>query len=203
MSKTTVPQVNLIPRERIELRQRKQWTAWWITTVVIVAFVIGVPGLYIGGSAALTDSGMADQIEHANMEYANHQQAIPLLRERIRVLDSEQEVYELVKNRIEWMDVFSVLVEAAGNDIRFSRLSAVGGGIEGKSPIEISIVGIAPSQTIAREFVVKLEETGVFDSVELVRTTREKVDDTELIDFQVRITIRGTAPVEEEGKDGE
>ncbi len=190
MKNISLPMVNLIPVEHIQRRQRAVWIGRWISMVVIIAFVIGIPGLYIGGSAALTDSEMMVQIEDTNQKYETNQQAIPLLRSRLGLLTAEQEVLALVENRIDWGDVFSLLTESAGNDVRFRGLHAVGGGVEGDEPIQIIVDGLAPSQTIARAYVVGLENTAVFDTVELVETRREQVDEYELIGFQIMITIQ-------------
>lgn len=176
--------------EHVHRRQQTIWIGRWISSVVITAFVIGIPGLYIGGSAALTDSGMLGQIEDTNQKYEINQQAIPLLRNQLGQLTAEQEVLALVENRIDWGDVFSLLTQSAGNDVRFRGLSAVGGGVEGDEPIRIIVDGLAPSQTIARAYVVDLENTAVFDSVQLVETRREQVDEFELIGFQIMITIQ-------------
>lgn len=201
MKNAQTPQINLIPKELVQRRQQSQWISKWIMVVVITTIMIGIPGLYIGGSAALTDSGMTRQIEEANIEYARHQQAIPLLRERLRLLGVEHEVLDLVKNRIEWRDVFSVLVNVADNDVRFSRISATGGGIEGNIPIQINIEGLAPTQTLARAYVVDLENSKMFDSIELMETTREIINELELIRFRITITVFGEMINGGEGSD--
>lgn len=189
MSNLPQPKINLIPDDRIRQRQQSLWIARWTTFVVVTTMMIGLPGIYIGGSAALTDSGMTEQINEVSLENTRHQQAIPKLRERIGLLATEQEVLDLVANRVEWRDVFGILVGSAANDVRFRRLSASGGGVEGTMPIEISIEGLAPTQTIARAYVVDLEATGLFDVVELIETTREQMDQLELIRFRILIMV--------------
>lgn len=201
MSINTVPAVNLIPDEQIYHRRRAQWISRWIGVIVVTAIVVGIPGVYIGGSAALTDSGMSTQIEKANVEYARHQQEIPVLRAQLNQLAAEQEVHGFVINRIEWRDVFSVLVNSSNNDVRFRRISASGGGIEGDQPILISVDGMAPNQTVARAYVVDLEKANIFDSVELIETSREKFNDVELIRFRVSLTVLGDQVQAEEPDD--
>ncbi len=195
------PMVNLIPQEHAHQRQCRRWMSWWGVAIVSTATVIGIPGVYIGGSAALIDPGISDQIAEANMEYARHQQAIPVLRAQLAELAAEQEVLELVENRIEWRTVFAVLIETAQSDVRFHRISASGGGIEGDSPIRIYIEGLAPTQTIARGYVVDLEGVNIFDSVELIETTREQMNDVELIRFRVEITVLGAQAERQEVRD--
>jgi hypothetical protein len=202
MKNNPFPFVNLVPREQVLQRQQSQWVTRWFILVLFTTFIVGLPGLYIGGSAALADSGMSTQIKDANIAHAKHELEIPLLRSRLELLAAEQEVLDLVENRIEWRDVFSLLVDSAGNDVRFRGLSATGGGIEGKDEIEIHLDGLAPSQTIARAFVVDLEATRVFDSVELIETLREQVNDLELIRFRVMIKVSSKTVAQEGDSDG-
>ncbi len=202
MTHDTLPRINLIPVAQRRARQRSLWVSRWTGMVSLTAVLIGVPGLYIGGSAAFTDSGMNAQIQDARAEVVSHQQVIPQLQARLRQLSAEQEVLDLVKNRVDWRDVFDLLVKAAGGQTRFTSLRATGGGVDGSDPIEIMVGGIAPSQTGAREYVVALESTGVFDRVELIDTARQRVGDSEMITFRLRITVRGKGARTGGGTDG-
>jgi len=191
MTPSTLPHINLIPQPYLQSRQRRIWISRWSAMVVATTVLVGLPGLYIGGSAVLTDSGMHSQIQTARTDLARHQQAIPQLRQQMQQLNAQHEVLELVKDRIEWRDVFTVLANAAGDDVRFSALSATGGGIDGTTPVEITVRGLAPTQTIAREYVVRLESLKLFDRVELIGTSRRSISSTDLVGFELRISVRG------------
>jgi Tfp pilus assembly protein PilN len=193
--------VNLIPQAWITQRHQKRCIRQWVFAMVATTVLVGLPGLYIGGNAAFTDSGMSENISQANIEFEQHQQAIPLLRERLRILHSEKEVLELVENRIDWREVFGVLVDAANDEVRFTRIIANGGGVDGRengenTPIEVVLEGLAETQTTARAFLVNIEDTGLFDDVELVETMREEINDFELIRFRIQISVNGEVDVE-------
>jgi|GEM_PF-5504662 len=193
---TSVPFINLIPEKRVVVRHKKMLTKRWIIGSVLTGIFVGLPGLYIGGSAVFTDSGITEQIDDAKVQYANHQQKIPQLNEQVRLLLAEKEVHDLIKNRVEWQKVFTVLVSASEENVRFRRLSAIGGGVEGTNPIEINLEGLVESQTEARAYVVRLEQAQVFDSVSLVETMRESFGEIELVKFRILITISGTLQAE-------
>ena len=189
MKHTELPCINLIPQTHTNNRWRTLWIHRWILYATIVTFVIGFPGIYIGASAAFTDSGMSAQIDQIKQENQKHQQAIPPLQKKIKHFSAEQEVFDLIQNRIDWRDVFSVLIDTAGNNIRFRKLNALGGGSDGTSPIQIEIEGLASSQTGVRNYVVKLEATKIFDTIELAATNRALFNDVELIRFKILITV--------------
>lgn len=181
--------VNLIPRDRQERRVRGLCIRRWITAVVCTAFVVGIPSMYIGGSAAFSSAGITEQIQTTNNAYESNQREIPVLRSQLSKLSAQQEVYELVGNRIEWRAVFEKLIRSSGNRVRFSNLHAIGGGVEGNEKIEIYLDGFARTQSDARSYIVDLETTRIFDSIELIDTSRQEVDGHELIQFRVLITV--------------
>ncbi len=202
MSLTDKKYVNLIPQDRQEHRLRKMWVRRWSSAAIGAAFVIGIPSLYIGGNAVLSDSGIADQIQLANIEYEANQARVPILKAQLSKLKAEQEVYDLIENRIQWRDVFGILIRSAGNRVRFSSLYATGGGVEGDEKIEIYLEGFAQSQSDARSYIVDLESTQVFDSIELIETSREKIDGQELIGFRVLILVESKNVIQK-GNDDE
>lgn len=189
MNNSSVPCMNLIPEEYLQRRKCAVWKARWTAAVVCTTFVVGIPGLYISVSSVLTDPEVATQIENANTELTSNQQQIPVLQSQLEALAAEQEVLDLVRNRVEWSEVFAMLITTAGDDIRFRKLNAQGGGVEGNENIEISLDGLAPSQTVARAYLVELEATGVFDSVDLIETTRERAGEFDMIGFRILITV--------------
>ena len=98
--------VNLMPQEHVANRLKSQCIRRWIAAAVSTAFVIGIPGIYISGSAALTDPGLSKQIDQVSREHTQNEQKIPLLQNRLKALIAEQQVHDLVRNRVDWGGVF-------------------------------------------------------------------------------------------------
>ena len=191
------PMLNLIPSEVRSKRLVHRSIRRWVSIIVCVAFFVGSPGVYIGGSAALTDSGMIYQIEQARQKYEADQVSIPVLRAKLSALEAEEDTNEIVKNRVNWSGLFDLLRNAAGEEIRFTRLSVIGGGVSGDHDIEIQIVGFSTSQTNARSYLLDLEQMEIFDFVELTDTRREIIQDHELIRFELLLKVTGSDQVKE------
>ena len=195
MSSKTIAFVNLVPESAQLARARRLCTSRWLGAFVATCALVGLPGLYIGGNAALSDPSINAQIEQVSTQLSSNQAAIPLLQKKLSNLQEKQQVLELVKNRIDWREVFAHFVEASGDRVRFTALSATGGGVEGTEPINLRVEGIAPSQTDARAYVVAIESLKLFDSIELTRTARRDFDDQEVIEFQIIARV-GVTPNE-------
>lgn len=189
MSTSPIAQINLVPKSVQLKRIRSRYTLRWVVGIAATVAFVGLPGVYIGGNAALSDPAIGSQIDLVNSQLNANENAIPVLEVKLKGLQAQLEVLELVENRIDWRLVFSQLVLASGKEVRFTGISAQGGGVEGDQAIDIWIDGIATTQTAARSYVVSLEALGVFDHVELTRTARTDVGDIEVIEFQIAASV--------------
>ncbi len=191
-SKPSLPTINLIPSEVQSKRLIHRSIHRWGAVIVCFAFFVGLPGVYIGASAAFTDSGMSNQIDQVRQKYESDQATIPILRAKLSALKAEEGTNAIVKNRVDWSGLFNLLRDAAGEEIRFARLSVAGGGVAGEQDIEIQIVGFSTSQTNTRSYLLDLEQMGIFDFVELTDTRRETIQDHELIKFEMLLKVHGS-----------
>jgi len=194
MSGTPITFVNLIPVAAQKAHARRRCATRWLIAFSATSVFVGLPGLYIGGNTALSDSSIGTQIEMVSNQLSLNKATIPLLQLQLTQLQEKQEVLELVENRIDWGDIFGRFVSASSDLVRFSRLSATGGGVEGDEPIVIEIEGVASSQTDARAFVVSIESLELFDQVELARTARRDIGGHELIEFLIIVRVGEATP---------
>jgi Tfp pilus assembly protein PilN len=186
---STIPNINLVPLAVRHNRQRRRLVTRWVGAIAATTVIVGVPGVYLGGNAVLSDPMMGAQIERVRGQLSANQTEIPRLQSRISVLEEKRKTLDLVRDRIEWRELFAQIVNASGQEIHFTVLQAIGGGIEGADPLRINVQGIATTQTEARSFVVKLESLGLFDQVQLVQTTRDKINEQEVIEFHIAAHI--------------
>jgi Tfp pilus assembly protein PilN len=189
-----VPYVNLVPTNIRNQRQRWRVVKGWCGAVLVTACVVGVPGVYLGGNAVLSDPLMGTQIERVRNQLSTNQTEIPKLQSRIGVLDEKRQTLDLVRNRIDWQSLFGHIVYVSDEQIHFTALNASGGGVEGTDPMIIEMAGIATTQTAARSYVVELESLGLFDRVELTDTRRDDIAGHEVIEFMIVMQI-GKEPV--------
>lgn len=181
----TIPNVNLVPLSVRQGRIRRRLIMRWVGAVAATAVCVGLPGVYLGGNAALSDPMMGAQIERVRDQLGANKAEIPRLQSRIGVLEDKRQTLDLVRNRIDWQSLFAHVVSVSGEQIYFTAIQATGGGIEGTDPLRVQVDGLATSQTATRAFVVDLERLGIFDRVELLRTTRQELEEQEVIEFQV------------------
>ena len=186
---SSVPYVNLVPDRIRSQRRQRRLVAKWCGAVVATVCLVGIPGVYIGGNAVLSESVMGTQIERVRHQLTTNENELPKLQSRISVLDEKRQTLDLVRNRIDWQSLFGHIVRVSNDQIHFTALKAKGGGVEGTDPMTIEINGIAASQTDTRSFVVELENLGLFDVVELTKTQRDDLGEMEVIEFQIMTKV--------------
>ncbi|MGV6814678.1 MAG: PilN domain-containing protein [Phycisphaerales bacterium] len=188
-NESAMPILNLIPEDVRNHRTKQIWIRRWVTTIICVLFFVGMPGAYIGASVVLTDPGMNLQIEKVRQKYEKDQAAIPLLRAQLTQNELKESTNAIVERRVDWSQLIDMLKQAAGQEIRFSRLSILGAGLAEDQDIELGIIGYATSQTSARSYLLQLEQMGIFDFVELNDTSREIISEHELIKFEIQLKV--------------
>ncbi len=184
-----IPYVNLLPLRERRARIRRKMLMRWSAAVVITLACVGIPGIYLGGNAALSDPMIGVQIDRVRSQLGANEAEIPRLQKRIAVLEEKKQTLDLVRNKISWQDLFAHIVSVSHDEIHFTSLFAEGGGVEGDEPIRVQVVGVALSQTDARSYVVELESLGIFDRVELLRTSRQELSEQDIIEFHIEAVV--------------
>lgn len=197
MTNTPIPNVNLVPRSWRSARLRSRYIKNWTVAAAATTVFLGLPGLYIGGNATLSDPSINAQIEQVSTQLDANRSAIPQLREQLAQLQARQQVLTLVESRIDWRDVFAQFVSVSKDRVRFIALRATGGGVDATGAIEVRVEAIAPSQTDARAFVVDVESLRLFDEVELTRTLRREIERQEVIEFEIVARISPVTTAQE------
>ncbi|CAG0996421.1 hypothetical protein PHYC_02591 [Phycisphaerales bacterium] len=197
--------INLLPAHRVRaLRLRRRTRAWCLFGVAYILAIIALWSTYAAGSGVST--GMAEQISTAKT----------LLDSNERELEGLQKVLAEARNRVEsakaivdhpdWSTLLEVLARTRGEDVALERLAlaqrpdsvARPGDLPARGPWTLNVAGAAASHGAATQFVLRLERSGLFESVSLSET-RERggsgiAGTTALIDFTVVCTVPNRAP---------
>lgn len=185
MTDCTIANVNLVPNTWRSARLRTRYIKNWALAASATTLLVGLPGLYIGGNATLSDPSINAQIEQVSAQLSTNRSTIPELKKQLAQLQERQQVLALVESRIDWRDVFAQFVAVSKDRVRFVAIRATGAGVDATGPIEVQVEAIAPSQTDARAFVVAIESLKLFDEINLTRTQRREIEQQEVIEFQV------------------
>ncbi len=194
-----IPSPNLLPQSRVTARRKDQALRRWSFTLIAVLLVIALPCGMLSiqfRSAKPTDS---DHITRFVSDLQQIQDAIPPLHKELIELQIASQSQIRAQSRIQWTSLLDLLASYTGQEVRIHSFDA---SIEssGQSPqILIAIQAHTQSLSKAREFLVVLEDTSLFDEITMLESRRQSSAPDSPINSTIRAKIiakptAGTTP---------
>jgi len=189
--------INLIPQARWLARQRRlRCRIWCMVGGVYTALLVTVCFSVWGTGSDIDIRAVSDDLTQLDSELteleATREGLVPELAERRLILSSSKSITD----QPDW----SVLLRYLANDLlsddvvlRGCLLAPVGGASvvsePADTPLTLTLKGYAKSTPAASRFVLRLEGSGLFDRVTLIRTSMEPFMDGQAIAFEVRCLL--------------
>ena len=185
MSVAGVPSVNLLPERWVRARRSAKAFTRWGTAAALSLVVVALPAALAGAhlrSAPLPDHVRVDQLTEEIR--AIRSEISGLDRRRAMLRDDRGRVMR-ARRRVQWASVvepvFAMLPEGA-------RITSLGGAVRDSVPVGLALTMtiVTDAQAPARELLVTIEESGLFDVVEMVETSRVRDGVVSTIRVRVR-----------------
>ena len=190
MSAAGVPSVNLLPERWVRARRSAKEFTRWGTAAAVSLVVVALPAALAGAhlrSAPLPDHVRVDQLTE---EIRTIRSEISALDRQRTALQAERGRVMRARRRVQWASVvdpvFAMLPEGA-------RITSIGGAVRDSVPVGLALTMtiVTDAQAPARELLVTIEESGLFDVVEMVETSRARDGVVSTIRMRVRPTENG------------
>ena len=194
----TMHRINLIPESKRLDSQRRKRVRFWIGFGMFYALV-AVAGCFVFRSMSPVGDVQAlqDQLGELEAELAqvqSQQNAItPRLNEQRLVLVAERSITD----QPDWSRLLSHLADDLLGDrivLKSCTLAPVDGPVETEAlntaTLSLKLTGYARTTRDASRFVLRLEESGLFDTVKLVNTNLEPYLGSEAIGFSINCVMQ-------------
>jgi len=181
---------NLIPPGRLIQRQSRRVLRGWVLIVALYA------GVLLAGYGVLRQqltAGLRDwsgELQAAWQEVAQGQKTLDGQQRRLTAVLIEQAANRSVGHQPDWSILLSALAGELGDEVIFrgcriecASLAGPAGAASQQATVKLN--GLGKTQEAVSKFVLRLEESGLFDQVKLVRTNREAMGDATAIAFQL------------------
>jgi Tfp pilus assembly protein PilN len=184
--------INLIPeRRRLARRRRGRCRVWAASALGYSVLVVAVCFMYRGLGAHADTKALAEELAGLDAELIQiqaEQSAIkPELSEQKLILAAGRSITD----QPDWSRLLAYLAdEALGDTIVLSGCSLSPAQGQGQahglqeSPLVVTLKGYAKTTPEVSQFMLRLEESGLFDRVSLKRTNREPYMDGQAIAFE-------------------
>jgi hypothetical protein len=195
--------VNLIPahlrqRRRVRLR-RKGWTAAAVAYTTTLLVVYGTWRVAV----VTTPVNLSAEVARIETEIADKSAEALQLRGQLAEERAALRVATSMSAQPDWGLLLALLAKTRGDDIVLKRcdLSAQGEVLSADAkatpvPPVLRLIGMGQNQAAVSRFALRLEQTGLFESIEPV-SNRETFDHGEVIGFrfECRLAAKSAAKV--------
>ena len=194
---------NLIPAHRFEKRHRIRRAQTW-------AAALGAYGvLLIGAYAACLAFGQDDsgaiskEMGETTKRFGAAGRQIPELRESVAEASQQLAAARVLAQNPNWSLLLAMVARNLTDEVVLERcsLSPVDAGADESPPAEageviyqrylLELSGLAQSQTSVSQFVLRLEDSRLFEGVRLIKAQKRDFRDDQAVSFSLECALSG------------
>lgn len=191
---------NLIPKSRREEQARRRRLRRWAKGLPVYGGLLLAAYVACWVLSGDDREASAAQLRSAIDRIRRASDEIQSLRRKIEVTQRQITTARAAAKHPDWSLLLTMLADRLGDDVVLSRcrlepVEADGSGPDagpegrpgpdGHESYLLHLSGLAKTQAAASRFVLRLEQTGLFDSVRLVRTERKGFGDGQAVAFEL------------------
>ena len=177
-------------------RRKNQVLRKWTFTTIAMVLVIALPSVMLSIQFRSSKPADSDHITQFVTDLKQLQDAIPPLQRELAQLQIASQSQLRAQSRIKWTTLLSHLASFTDENVQIHSFDA---SIESSGPlqqIQISIQTHTKSLSKAREFLVILENTGLFDEISMIESRRQSSAKNSPINSTIRARIIAQPAVE-------
>ncbi len=211
--------VNLIPMPRREARYRRLRIRGWVMGMAMYVAVLIGACVIVQVAWSGSDRAVADELASVQKQIATTNQQLSIIQPELLEARSQLEASRAVAIQPDWSVLMMLLSRLRGEAIVFERLLLAPLKIEPPKPAAkkpgapprpgsaaakkaqeedarkpmhygLQLTGLGRSQQDVSDFVLRVEQSGLFDSVKLVETTRFPFGTAHAISFKIECEMR-------------
>lgn len=192
--------VNLIPAHRQATRRRSRYTRRWGVGVALYAALLAGGWLALQMVFGGADRAMASELGELRMQAADAAEQIRELQPRLADAQTTLAASRSVGSQPDWSLLLSLLSHELDeqtmlNSLRLEPISTTGAVIgQSDDParqkrFRLRVAGLGRSQAAVSDYVIRLEQTQLFDQVTLIDTRREPLGNDMAVGFRVECEL--------------
>jgi Tfp pilus assembly protein PilN len=148
-----------------------------------------------GGNDA---TATASELTQTQQQISDTTQKLNALRRQLADAQINRQTALALSDQPDWSMLLNLLTSALDDEVMLREIQIAPEGrgqrAEGTMnsvvPYTVSLRGYARSQPAISQFVLRLQQNGLFDEVKLLRTGREPVANTSAVSFDIACEIR-------------
>ena len=185
-----MPNVNLIPIERqAQLQQRQHLRRWMVIGAIWGGLVLSA---CVGAQLAwgVNDAAIAEELSQTDKHTAEMNQKLNDTRRQLAEAETLRQTAMSLSDQPDWSILLAILGGSVGDDLVLREIHLKPDANAVVKQYSLQMIGISKTQESVSQFVLKLQSSGLFDEVKLLRTGREPVLETSAVTFEISCAMR-------------
>jgi hypothetical protein len=185
--------VNLIPMARQHAKlQRKHLRRWAVCGASYAALLVSA---CVGARLAWSRDYLANAalLSQSGSRIAELNGTLHRVQQQLAAVQATRHAAQAISDQPDWSILLAILAGSSGDDVvlREVRLNA---DASSKQDLLLSLRGFGTTQPAVSQFVLRLQDTKLFDEVKLLRTGREPILAASAVTFEISCQIPLNAP---------
>lgn len=185
-----VPAPNLLPHTRTIDRRKQRAAHAWIATLTAVVLLIAILSAALSihlRSSEPTDTGHMDRFA---TDLVDLRASIPPMKKQLAQLESDSRAQQLASNRIHWPSVLNHVESITSELVRIHAFDAMIYPQAEIPYIEFTLQAHTRTLSQAREYLVSLENTGLFDEIKMLNSRKQSNAEDAPVNSTIRTRIQ-------------
>jgi Tfp pilus assembly protein PilN len=195
---TTMIAVNLMPTwRRQQLRRRARRRLW---TIVASIYALALALMCVSWRMAWADDDcdISQQLALVRGDIEATENVIAQLRGEVRKRQMSLQVSDSIAGQPDWSILLALVAKLREDDVVLNRCDLDTGGrpatallgAPSASPLLFHVQGFGRTQAAVSHFALRLEHTGLFQSVTLLKSNREPFLSSEAVAFRIECVLK-------------
>lgn len=181
-----IPAPNLLPHTRTIERKKQTAIRSWTFALCALTLVVVIPSAMLSIHLRSSEPADTDHVERFANDLVELRASIPSMKKQLAQLESDSRAQQLAQNRIHWPTVLDHLGSITSKLVRIHAFNAQVMSHAEVPYIEFTLQTHTRTLSEAREYLVSLESTGLFDEIEMLDSRKQSGS----VDAPVNSTIR-------------
>ena len=193
-------QVNLIPTRRLQAKERSRRRMQWVTVLALHVLLLLAGSLMFQNFARDEGPNLGQENRDIAIKLNQANRVTASLKREMVMASQKLQTARMIGEQPDWGAMLAVLSQNTDEDVLLDRCAlgrieapsgaaAPGGPVAG-AELRLELGGCTRAQAAVSQYVLHLEQLGLFQKIRLVKTSRERLGGQDAVRFGLECVLQ-------------
>ncbi len=185
-----VPAPNLLPYTRTIERKKLAALRNWSFALTTLLLLIVIPSAMLSIHLRASEPANTDHVTRFASDLVELRASLPSMKKELAQLEADSRAQQIAQTRIHWPTVLNHLESITSNTVRIHSFNASVISQADVPYIEFTLQAHTRTLSQAREYLVSLESTQLFDEIEMLDSRKQSGAEDAPVNSTIRTRIK-------------